>query len=188
MLLFGRTVGVAGIAVLAVISCSGSGSDPWDDDDDDGSAVGGSGNDAAGGADGVGGAIDPALPGCYFPCLWELIARCRPVSRCTTEVRGDLEVSCDPDSQWRNETNTVTYVINVTSQTGAPCYTATGVDGIWTYLDGAGTYVATVRYADADSRGFYPVECADGTTGSSNHEAPGCEVFAGPECTPGVCP
>jgi hypothetical protein len=186
MLLRSRVTGVVGVLVWAVISCSGEGSDPFDDDDgdDDETAAGGSGNDAAGGAPGIGGATE----GCYFPCLWDLVARCRPVSRCTVELRGDLEVSCDPDSQWRNETNTATYQINVTSQSGAPCYTATGVDNVWTYYDGAGTYVATVRYGDADSRGFYPVECADGTTGDSNHEAQGCEQLAGPECVPGVCP
>ena len=71
MSLLGRMMVAAWVAGVVVMACSGSGSDPWDDDDgDDTSAVGGNANEATGGADGVGGAIEPALPGCYLPCLW----------------------------------------------------------------------------------------------------------------------
>jgi hypothetical protein len=185
-----RWLGGVTIAALALTACSSEG------DGSSGPASGGStgiGGSSTGGQDGgvVGtggeGTTDGPPPECYAPCLWALVADCRPAGACTSEDRGDLRILCDSASSWRYENDTFISTTTVLGRDGSLCYVVENTNSMPTYLDADGNVVVTL---DLGTRvdGRYLATCADGTQYYSDHNAPECLAWAMVTCTEGVCP
>ena len=151
----------------------------------------GTGGQPSGGASGTGAAAGSAPAECYAPCLWELIAPCRPPGECTRENVDGGRIHCSPDSDWRmvDEFGGQRTVYGpdgslcYTTQAGASTATAISDE----YRDASGNLVATVDQSfDGTS---VLTTCASGTPMVSTHPfADECEPWAPRECIYGDCP
>ena len=164
----------------------------------DGPSSGGasSGGVAAGGSHSVGGSetggmgVGDPPPECMAPCVWALVAPCRPQGEweCREQTEGTVTVACSPGSDWGyvfdHEAGSVVFV----GPDGELCYTieVDPADSSSVYRDAAGVEVARLSYVDS-AAGTISMSCADGSPAVvSAPDAPACDPWV-MHCTEGTC-